>query len=239
MRPLRRAASLAALLLLAACGDEPVARKGTDAPVGADRPAPAAAGAPAAPVAPAAPPPAPRARATPERLAALANREVPGFRRTSQRSGTSNAVVTFEGTTPNARGFRPTVQVILEHCAFCAPLDVATWRANPNLRNALPAVHLANPDLVFEVDALDLGGRTGIGVYHESFVETKRAGGTTRSSAHGLTAWFNDGVHQVMIEVSARGASLPPSAAALHASLDRAEMEAAARAVFGAYADVF
>ncbi len=164
---------------------------------------------------------------------------MPGFGRTSQRSGKSNAVVTFEGKTPNAQGFRPTVQVIVEHCMFCTKLDVATWRTNPNLKRTLSTVHLENPALVFEVDALDLGGRTGIGVYKESFVTKKTATGTTRSSAHGLQAWFNDGVHQVILEVSTRGPGLPDSLEEMRQSMGRAEMEAAARAVFAAYADVF
>lgn len=230
------------LLALAACGDDPAPRSAAPSSAPAAAPAPAArpadAGATARPDAPA-PAPAARARLTPEALAALATREVPGFRRTSQRSGKSNAVVTFEGTTANARGFRPTVQVIVEHCMFCTKLDVATWRANPNLKRTLSTVHLENPALVFEVDALDLGGRTGIGVYKESFVATKNATGTTRSSAHGLQAWFNDGVHQVMLEVSTRGPGLPDSLEEMRQSMSRAEMEAAARAVFTAYADVF
>ncbi|MBL9085863.1 MAG: hypothetical protein JNM10_01860 [Planctomycetia bacterium] len=232
------------LLALAACGDDPAPRSAapSSAPEAAPAPAarPADAGATARPDAPApAPAPAARARLTPEQLAALATREVPGFRRTSQRSGKSNAVVTFEGTTANARGFRPTVQVIVEHCMFCAKLDVAAWRANEHLKRTLSTVHLENPALVFEVDALDLGGRTGIGVYKESFVATKNATGTTRSSAHGLQAWFNDGTHQAMLEVSARGPALPDSLEAVRESMSRAEMEAAARAVFAAFADVF
>lgn len=227
--------SVVVLALLAACGDDP-------APAAPAAPTPIAPAAPAAaaPRADApAPAPAARERLTPEQLAALSTRDVPGFRRTSQRSGKSNAVVTFEGTTPNAQGFRPTVQVIVEHCAFCAKIDVEAWRANPNLRRTLSTVHLENPALVFEVDALDLGGRAGIGVYKESFVAKKTATGTTRSSAHGLQAWFNDGVHQVMLEVATRGPGLPDSLEALRESMGRAEMEAAARAVFAAYADVF
>lgn len=234
----RLAAPIVALLGFVGCGDGAApARTPAPAAPAAAAPGPAT---PAAPAPAAATPVAPaRPRATPEQLAGLANRDVPGFRRTSQRSGKSNAVVTFEGTTPNAQGFRPVVQVVLEHCTFCAALDVATWRANDNLRRTLSSVHLENPALVFEVDALDLLGHAGIGVWKESFVETKRASGTTRSSAHGLAAWFNDGVHQLMIDVSARGPALPGSLEELRRSMGRDEMEAAARAVFAAYADLF
>ncbi len=239
---MKRAASILgalSLLLLPSCGDDAGSRS---------RPPPPASGAPApggsavSPEASRAPPPPDipaRPRLSPERLAELSKTEIAGFQRTSERASKSNAMMTYEGTTPNAQGYRPTATVIIEPCAFCARMDLAEWRANPNLKRMLSSAHLENPALVFQVDELDLGGRKAIAVYKESFVETKTASGTSRSTAHGLDVWFNDGVHQVLIQVSPRGKTRAGSAEELRASLSRAEMEAAARALFAPFAEVF
>ncbi len=245
-RPFAAFATLV-VLPLAACGDDPRPPAPRPLPTAPATPVEAPSVPPHAPTtAPtaataAAPPLATSAKAwlTPAQLAALTTRDVPGFTRTSQRSGPGNVVTTFEAATLNAQGYRLLAHVLLEHCAFCAKPDVAAWRANPNLQRTLPAVHLENPALVFEVDGLDLAGRTGIAVYKESFVVTTTASGTTRAAAHGLQVWFNDGVHQVVIDVHGRGPALPDSLETLRASFSRAELEAAARAVFAAYADVF
>lgn len=225
--------ALPLVLALPGCGD--------DSGYGAKKTPPT--GGPQTPTAgptPDAPPPPPaKPQLSPERLAELSKTEVAGFKRTSERSSKANANMTFEGTTPNAQGFHPFAMVLLEHCVFCSKLDLAEWRANPNLKRMLATAHVENPALVFQVDEIDLGGRKGIAIYKESFVETKNASGTSKSASHGLQVWFNDGAHQVMIEVSPRGAEMPGSLEALRTSMSRAEMETAAKALFAAFAPVF
>jgi len=248
----RAVLAMLVVLAVAACGDDPRpaapgVRPSSAPATTTSAPAASKAGAPPiapsiapsiAPPAPPAPPPA-KPQLTPVQFAALTTRDVPGFTRTAQRSGPGNAVTTFEGTTPNAQGYRLLAHVIVEHCTFCAKPDVAAWRANPNLRRTLPSAHLENPALVFEVDGLELAGRTGLAVYKESFVVTTNASGTTRAAAHGIIVWLSDGVHQLVIDVFGRGPARPGSIEEMRASLSRGEMEAAARAVFAAYADVF
>lgn len=234
-RSLSIAFALPLALALAACGDDSGYGSKKNPPTGGPQtptsggmtetaPTPAVAG---------------KAQMAPEKLAELSKTEVAGFQRTSERSSKSSATMTYEGTTPNAQGWHPFATVMVEHCVFCSKMDLATWRANPNLKKLLSSAHAENPALVFQVDEIDLGGRKGIAIYKESFVETKNASGTSKSTAYGLQVWFNDGTHQVMIEISPRGKPMASSVEELRASMSRAEMEAAARALFAPLAPVF
>lgn len=240
-RSLSIAFALPLALALAACGDDSGYGSKKNPPTGG--PLTPTSGAMTETPPPAQPPPPPgipaRPLLPPERLAELSKTEVAGFKRTSERSSKSSATMTYEGATPNAQGWHAFATVMLEHCVFCSKMDLATWRANPNLKRLLSSAHAENPALVFQVDEIELGGRKGIAIYKESYVETKNASGTSKSTSYGLQVWFNDGTHQVMIDVSPRGKPMASSVEELRASLTRAEMEAAARALFAPFAPVF
>ncbi len=228
-RTLSLVCALPLALALAACGDDPGYGAKQNPPTGGPL-RPTAGPLPGTP--PASATPSAKQQLSAERFAELSKTEVPGFTRTSERSSKSNATMTYEGKDPNAQGWHPSATVLVEHCVFCSKMDLAEWRANPNLKKLLSSAHAENPALVFQVDEIDLGGRKGIAIYKESFVETKNESGTSRSTAYGLQVWWNDGTHQVMIEVSPRGKPMAGSLEELRASLSRAEMEAAARALF-------
>lgn len=140
---------------------------------------------------------------------------------------------------PNPKGAYASVTVTLEPCSLCQPMDLGTWKANEWLRAGVPKPVAADPDLVFDLHEVALpGGRRAIGLYTEGIAPGPHEAGAYVPVAHGRQLWFNDAVNQIHVDVAAMGA-LPRTREEVRASMSRADLEAAALAVYGAFAGEF
>lgn len=163
----------------------------------------------------------------------LAALDVPGFKRISDRATKTMAMPSFEAEAANDKGKKAYVDVIAQGCVACMPLDVDKWKANENLKSMLPRIHIDNPELVWDVEAIEADGTKGIAIYKRSFVASED--GKSKGAAHGVQVHYHNGVNQLVVTVSARGGSMANSAEELAAEFTKEEFLDAAKKFLAAF----
>jgi hypothetical protein len=180
---------------------------------------------------------------TSEELLTGVSGAVAGFTSSDIRSSAAGATALFTSTATTAGGANVLVLVNVSACDpfICSKLNPADYQsaeAQRALKSTLPSVHIENPALHWEFDAIQLApGKAGLFIYGLSYVETKdAAGGTTRASTNAYRAWFHDGRTLIAMDVFSRGGQSAKSTADLEKNMSRTDAEAAAKAVFAAIA---
>lgn len=188
------------------------------------------------------------AKATPttEELEKIVNVEVPGFTALDPKATPFGATVVYRSEAKTAGEANVQVLVSVAACDpfICSKLDPDVYsspEAQRNLKSSLSTVHIENPDLQWDFGQVDLSpSAKGLYTYALSYVESKdSSGGTSRASANGYHAWYNDGRTYVSLEVFARGGSSPRSIAEVEGEMSRAEAEKAANDIFAALEPAF
>jgi hypothetical protein len=180
---------------------------------------------------------------TSEELLTGVSGAVAGFTSSDIRSSAAGATALFTSTATTAGGANVLVLVNVSACDpfICSKLNPADYQsaeAQRALKSTLPSVHIENPALHWEFDAIQFApGKAGLFIYGLSYVETKdAAGGTTRASTNAYRAWFHDGRTLIAMDVFSRGGQSAKSTADLEKNMSRTDAEAAAKAVFAAIA---
>jgi len=129
---------------------------------------------------------------------AISKLEVPGYKVTSRRAMSDSAVLSVEAEKPLPSGAKMGALITISACMMCVEMDLAKWKDNANLKSMLSRVHIDNPNAVWEVNELDLGGgKKAIYTYSKSAVDG--------ATSHGLTVYHNNGTNMVMMMVNASG----------------------------------
>ncbi|MCK6563670.1 MAG: hypothetical protein HUU14_13035 [Dehalococcoidia bacterium] len=214
------------LLAFAACGGGESSPEGSEGPASSPSPG--------------------KATPTAAQLEELTTTEVAGFVRSDSRVVAGSGSVLYTSSAKTAGGANVLVNVRLSACDpfICGtlnPKDYEGAEAQRNLKATLPAVHIENPDLVWESGSAELSpGRAGLYTYALSYVETRdAAGGVSRASVNAYRAWYHNGSLHIMLEVFGRGGGSAGSAADLSRMMSRADASEAAKSVFGAFAAAF
>lgn len=162
--------------------------------------------------------------------------DIPGFKRHDKTGPGMKTVAmsTYEQETANANGRKAFVMVTAQKCMMCQPMDVARWKANDNLKMMLSKAHKENPNLVWEVEALEAGGKTAITVYSRSFVVMNE--GKTKLTANGIDVHYNNGTNQLVMQISVRGGPPAKSEEELGTLYTKDEMLAVARTFLETFA---
>lgn len=183
------------------------------------------------------------AKATPtsEELEKIVHVEVPGFTALDPRTTPLGATVVYRSDATTAGDANVQVLVTVAACDpfICSKLDPNLYsspEAQRNLKSNLSTVHIENPNLKWDFGQVDLSpSAKGLYTYALSYVESKdSSGGTSRASANGYHAWYNDGRTYISLEVFARGGDSPRSVAEVEGGMSKAEAEKAASDVFAA-----
>lgn len=136
----------------------------------------------------------------------------------------------------------PGVQVVanLGACQLCQKMDLALWKKNENLKKMLSSKTASDPELVWEIDSVDLGGGKQ-GIYTYALAYEQSEDGKSRGGVNAYNLWFNDGTNQLWINTSCRGpfADSVRDEASLEATCPRDKQLAAAKQVFAAFAKYF
>jgi hypothetical protein len=136
-----------------------------------------------------------------ERLSKL---EIPGFKRLEQKTKSLMGVVSYYTGKKNAKGFHPFMWVILNECVFCSRKkmgDMKAWKKmQPNLNMMMSKSNKNNPNLVNKLEEMTLGNVKAMTLYTKSFVKT----GSSTTSHHGLDVFYNNGINEIIIKVTAR-----------------------------------
>ena len=156
-----------------------------------------------------------------------------GFQKGMANAQSDSFMLSFAGP-ENARGGKVNVVISGVACMpmSCVDLDVTAWKKNENLKKKLAEVHIKNPNLVWEVTGIQVGGKRAIQIYAMSYVETQGADGTTRASTKSIDLWWHDG--GVLLNVTANASAFPSSLEELETKVTRAELEATAKLAFEA-----
>jgi len=166
----------------------------------------------------------------------FAQMKIEGFNTLPHSKGSAmNAMLYLEGIKENDKGVFPSAMVSIMGCIGCAQqkMDKEVWRGRKdNLMMMLPSTHKNNPDLVFDIDEMDIDGTKVITQYGLSFVKTENS----KASMHELDIFYNNGVNMMNIKVSGKHKQfkMAESLDELKTEFTRAEMEAAAKSVFKA-----
>ena len=172
------------------------------------------------------------------RVEKLVETEVEGFERGHTNVMGSLATIFYTATEANAHGRTANVQLTVGGCTGCLPMEAAAFEGRKeNLMMMLSKAHKENPDLVFEIAEADFDGRKVIFTHSLSYVERTTEHGTSRSTSNGVNVFHNNGVNQLLLQVSGRGKGMASSIDELRTQFTREEMLAAARKVFAAFVD--
>lgn len=174
-----------------------------------------------------------RAAWTEDDVTRLASTPLDGYEAFEPRVYGTSATVVYEDETRQA-----TVRF-----AACDPFICYDFTAEPtpeqieSAKAILAPAHIENPDLVFEIDTVELApGYTGRSIYRQSFVED----GGSRSSTHAYTALYTDRANLIEITVNPAGdAAFPASLTELQASMSVDEGATAAGDIFAVFVDEF
>jgi hypothetical protein len=146
------------------------------------------------------------------------------------------------GTSATVVHERETLQATVRFAA-CDPFICYDFTTEPtpeqieSAKAILAPVHIENPDLVFEIDTVELApGYTGRSIYRQSFVED----GGSRSTTHAYSALYTDGANLIEITVNPGGdAAFPESLTELQASMSVDDGATAAGDIFAVFVDEF
>ncbi len=138
----------------------------------------------------------------------------------------------------NTKGVFPSVSVLMQGCMGCSLKkmgDLAAWKKMlPSLNMTLSKAEKDDPKLVNELKEMDLRGIKAMTLYTKSFVKTKNG----KRSHHSLDVYYNNGVNEVKISVSAKTKpfKMVNSLKELEEAMTKTEMVKAASAALKAVA---
>ncbi|MCB9565067.1 MAG: hypothetical protein H6708_32180 [Kofleriaceae bacterium] len=181
-----------AALALATAGEAGGCGGPREDPVAGRRP-PAATDRGAAATAPATPPPPPFHPLDAARLDALAALDEPGFTVVHRDRTATSLVVALTSTETPVRAL-----VTIGPCLQCRAMDVAAWQAAlPELRALMPGALEDDPDSRFELDAVEVAGRTCVATWELGAV----AYGDDIEASHAARIYCNDGAVELTVRV--------------------------------------
>lgn len=170
---------------------------------------------------------------------AIAETRIEGFEAQASPPQKTSATVYYTSNEELPSGQKVGVSATVQKCELCQKMDVAAWKANDNLKSMLSKASIEDPELVWEVDEVDLGGKKGIYTYALAWSESED--GKSRGGANGYNIWYNDGTNQIWMQTGCRGGFGPDvtDEASYEASCPREKQLEAARQVFAGFAKYF
>lgn len=173
---------------------------------------------------------------------AISETQIEGFEVQALPPKKDSAAVYYTTTEALESGQKIKVSAHLTKCMMCQKMDLAAWQANENLKGTLSKAAKEDPELVWEVEEVDLGGKTGIYTYKLAYSELEpEGGGKSRMASNSHMIWHNDGTNEIMMDISCVG-SLPQTVTdeeSLKASCPPEKQLEAAKTVFAAFATYF
>lgn len=141
----------------------------------------------------------------------IAKVQIEGFETQAMPARNTSVTVSFKSNEPAIPdGEKLAITANVGKCQFCQKMDLETWKANPNLKSLLSKSSLEDPDLVYEIDEVDMGGTKAIYTYALAFSSSEtEGGGKTRGGVNSYNIFYNNGVNQLHLITGCAGGFFP------------------------------
>jgi hypothetical protein len=171
--------------------------------------------------------------------AAISETRIEGFEAQASPPQKTSATVYYTAKDKLESGQQLKVSATVQKCVMCQKMDLAAWKANENLKSMLSKASKEDPELVWEVEEVDLGGKKGIYTYALAYNVSED--GKSRSGTNGYNIWYNDGINQIWLQTMCHGGFGPDitDEASYEAACPREAQLEAAKQVFAAFATYF